>query len=243
MNTTGSVLKELVLYLSGETKMALNLIFLGPPGAGKGTVAQAVMDKYKLVQASTGDLLRAEIASGSELGKKLSEVMNAGHLVSDELVREMLEKDLKKKVAAPGFSGVIFDGFPRTLSQAPMLEDILAKVNQKLTAVVYIESSKESVVKRLSSRWTCEKCKKVYNVVTVPPKKAGVCDDDGAKLMQRDDDKAETIAKRYDTFIEKTSPLIEYYKKKGLLKSYDGNVPPAASIAAAESIIAKIAKK
>jgi len=222
--------------------MVLNLIFLGPPGAGKGTVAQAVMDKYKLVQVSTGDLLRAEVASGSELGKKLNEIMTSGALVGDDLVSQMLSKDLKKKVANPNFHGIIFDGFPRTQAQAPMLENILAETNQKLTAVIYIESSKESVVKRLSSRWTCEKCKKVYNTVSLPSKKVGICDDDGANLIQREDDKPETIAKRYDTFIEKTSPLIKYYEGKGLLHKYDGNVPPAASIEAAEKIIAKIAK-
>lgn len=222
--------------------MVLNLIFLGPPGAGKGTVAQAVMDKYKLVQVSTGDLLRAEIASGSELGKKLAAVMNAGKLVSDDLVSEMLSKDLANKIKNPDFNGIIFDGFPRTQDQAPMLESILAKFNQKLTAVIYIESSKESVVKRLSSRWTCEKCKKVYNTVSLPSKSVGICDDDGANLIQRDDDKPETIAKRYDTFIEKTSPLIKYYEAKGLLHKYDGNVPPGPSIEAAEKIIAKIAK-
>ena len=222
--------------------MVLNLIFLGPTGAGKGTVAQAVMDKYKLVQISTGDLLREEIASGSELGKKLAEVINAGQLVSDDLVSEMLSKDLAKKVSDPNFRGVIFDGFPRTQSQAPLLENILNEVNQKLNAVIYIESSKESVVKRLSSRWTCEKCKKVYNTVSFPPKKEGVCDDDGSKLIQREDDKPETIAKRYDTFIEKTSPLINYYKSKGILYKYDGNVPPLASIKAAEEIIEKIVK-
>ncbi|MDD3085625.1 MAG: adenylate kinase [Candidatus ainarchaeum sp.] len=223
--------------------MVLNLIFLGPPGAGKGTVAQAVMDKYKLVQVSTGDLLRAEIASGSELGKKLAEVMNAGQLVSDDLVSEMLLKDLTKKASNPDFNGVIFDGFPRTQSQAPMLENILLGINQKLNAVIYIESSKESVVKRLSSRWTCEKCKKVYNTVSLPPKSEGICDDDGGNLIQRDDDKPETISKRYDTFIEKTSPLIDYYKSKGILYKYDGNVPPVDSIKAAEEIIRRIVKE
>jgi len=223
--------------------MALNLIFLGPPGAGKGTVAQAVMDKYSLVQLSTGDLIRAEVASGSELGKKLGVIINTGQLVGDDLVSEMLTKDLAKKVSEKSFKGIILDGFPRTLPQADMLEGILAKLNQKLTAVIYIESSKESVVSRLSSRWTCSKCKKVFNTITMPPKKIGVCDDDGSKLIQREDDKAETIAKRYDTFIEKTSPLIQYYEKKGLLHRYDGNVPPGPSIAAAENIIAKIVKK
>jgi len=222
--------------------MALNLIFLGPPGAGKGTVAQAVMEKYKLTQVSTGDLIRAEIASGSKLGKELAEIVNKGHLVNDDQIAQMLEADLKTKAAKASFSGFILDGFPRTLPQAPMLESILGKINQKLTAVIYIESSKESVVKRLSSRWTCSVCKKVYNTVSLPSKKLGVCDDDGAKLIQRDDDKPETIAKRYDTFLEKTSPLIEYYNKKGLLHRYDGNVPPAESVSAAEKIIAKIAK-
>ncbi|MFA5126026.1 MAG: adenylate kinase [archaeon] len=220
--------------------MVLNLIFLGPPGAGKGTVAQAVMDKYKLVQLSTGDLIRAEVSSGSELGKKLGEIINAGQLVGDDLVGEMLENDLKKKVLDKNFQGVIFDGFPRTEAQAPMLEKILSEVGQKLTAVIYIESSKENVVKRLSSRWTCPVCKRVYNIVSNPSKKIGICDDDGAKLIQREDDKPETIAKRYDTFLEKTSPLIEYYEKKGLLHRYDGNIPPGPSIAVAEKIIAKL---
>jgi len=223
--------------------MALNLIFLGPPGAGKGTVAQAVMEKYSLVQLSTGDLIRAEMASGSDLGKKLSEIVNAGHLVGDDLMSEMLESDLAKKVLRETFKGIILDGFPRTLPQADMLEGILKKLGQKLTAVIYIESSKESVVYRLSARWSCSKCKKIYNAITMPPKKAGVCDDDGAVLTQRDDDKPQTIGKRYDTFIEKTSPLINYYEKKGLLHRYDGNVPAAASIAAAEKIIANIVKK
>ena len=129
-----------------------------------------------------------------------------------------------------------------TLPQAGILDAILAKLKQKLTAVIYIESSKESIVARLSSRWTCSKCKKVYNSITNPPKEEGVCDDDGAKLIQRDDDKPETVGKRYDTFMEKTHPLIEYYEKTGLLVRYDGNVPLAQSIAAAEKIIAKIAK-
>ncbi|MFA5931617.1 MAG: adenylate kinase [archaeon] len=223
--------------------MALNLIFLGPPGAGKGTVAQAVMEKYKLTQVSTGDLIRAEIASGTEFGKELSEVVNKGQLVNDDQIAKMLEKEVKSKAAQKSFNGFILDGFPRTLAQAPMLENILTKVNQKLTAVIYIESSKESVVRRLSSRWTCEKCKRVYNTVSLKSKQIGICDDDGAKLIQRDDDKPETIAKRYDTFLEKTSPLIDYYSKKDLLHRYDGNVPPKESVEAAEKIIASIAAK
>ncbi len=223
--------------------MVLNLIFLGPPGAGKGTVAQAVMDKYSLIQISTGDLVRAEISSGSSLGKELAETINKGNLVEDNLIGRMFEKYLKEKVSSPSFKGFILDGFPRTLPQADMLKGILSKLGQKLSAVIYIESSKESVVTRLSSRWTCSVCKKVYNTVSLKSKTEGVCDIDGGKLIQRDDDKPETIAIRYDTFLEKTLPLINYYEKEKILYKYDGNVPPGPSIKSAEEIIEKIVKK
>lgn len=218
----------------------LNLIFLGPPGAGKGTVAQAIMDEYSLIQISTGDLVRAEISSGSDLGKELAQVINAGNLVGDDLISKMFEKYLSEKTALPEFNGFILDGFPRTLPQADILENILKKLNQKLTAVIYIESSKESVVKRLSSRWTCPKCKKVYNTVSLKPNVEGICDIDNEKLIQRDDDKAETVGIRYDTFLEKTLPLIKYYEKKDLLFRYDGNVAPKESIEEAKKIIQKL---
>lgn len=220
--------------------MGMNLIFLGPPGAGKGTVAQHIMKKYGLIQISTGDLLRTEISSGSELGLELSKIINAGELVGDKLVGELLLNELKKRVSTPNFNGFIFDGFPRTESQAPLLEKILKKVNQKLTGVIYIDSSKENIVKRLSSRWTCEKCKKVYNTISLPPKKEGKCDEDEGKLIQRDDDKPETISNRFDTFIQKTSPLTKYYENKNILFKYDGNVPPLESIKLAEEIVLKI---
>ena len=218
----------------------LNLIFLGPPGAGKGTVAQAIMDEYSLIQISTGDLVRAEISSGSDLGKELAQVINAGNLVGDDLISKMFEKYLSEKTALSEFNGFILDGFPRTLPQADILENILKKLNQKLTAVIYIESSKESVVKRLSSRWTCPKCKKVYNTFSLKPNVEGICDIDNEKLIQRDDDKAETVGIRYDTFLEKTLPLIKYYEKKDLLFRYDGNVPPKESIEEAKKIIQKL---
>ena len=221
--------------------MVLNLIFLGPPGAGKGTVAQAVAQKYNMTQISTGDLIRAEVSSGSDLGKKLSEIMNAGQLVNDDIVGEMLEKKLKALSLVESYGGAIFDGFPRTLPQAPMLEKILLDVGQKLDLVINIESSEENIVKRLSARWTCASCKKVYNTITNPSKKVGKCDLDGSPLMQRDDDKPETIQKRFEEYTKKTAPLIDYYKKEGLLKSYDGNVPPLESVLAAEKIIKEIA--
>jgi adenylate kinase len=222
--------------------MVLNLIFLGPPGAGKGTVAQAVAGKYGLVQISAGDLIRAEVASGSELGKKLSSIISEGKFVSDDIVGLMIENKLKDLSSNEDYSGVIFDGFPRTLGQAVMLEKILLSVNQKLDLVVNIESSEENIVYRLSSRWTCSSCKKVYNSITNPPKEEGKCDVDGSLLIQRDDDKPETIKKRLKEYFEKTAPLIEYYSEKNLLKSYDGNVPPKESIEAAEKIIDSLIK-
>ncbi len=222
--------------------MVLNLIFLGPPGAGKGIVSQALMGKHGLVQLSTGDLIRAEVERGSKLGKEMKKTINGGNLVSDSIVGKIFESELKKVIAKKGFEGVVFDGFPRTLNQAEMLNSILSKLNQKLTAVIYIDSSKENVVKRLSSRWICPKCKKVYNSISFPPKNEGVCDIEGAKLEQRDDDKAETIAKRFDVYMKQTSPLIDYYSKKGLVKSYDGNVSAEESISRADKIIISLMK-
>ena len=211
--------------------MVLNLIFLGPPGAGKGTVAQAVADKFSLAQVSTGDLIRAEVASESNLAKELQEIMSSGRLVSDELVAKMLEAKITELSSGENFGGVIFDGFPRTIPQANELENILIRLEQKLDAVINIESSEENIVKRLSSRWTCTKCKQIYNTVTNPSKEEGKCDLDGEELFQREDDKPETIRQRLSQYNEKTAPLINFYKEKGLLKSYDGNVPPAKSIA------------
>ncbi len=220
--------------------MVLNLIFLGPPGAGKGTVAQAIADKYSLIQLSTGDLIRAEVASDSELGKEMALIINEGKLISDGQISKMLEQKLKSLAEKENFNGVILDGFPRTIPQADELQNIFSRLNQELAAVIYIESSEENIVKRLSSRWTCSKCKKVYNSITNPPKLEGVCDLDSSPLIQRDDDKPETIRKRLEVYQKQTSPLIKYYKEKALLKSYDGNVPPKESIIEAEKIVEKL---
>jgi len=220
------------------------IILTGPPGTGKGTVAQAAAKKFSLFHLSTGDLVRAEISSGSEFGKKLSETINAGHLVSDDEISEMLENKLKSLIQDKTLKGVILDGYPRTIPQTEMLENILSKLKIKLSAAVYIESSKEKVIERLSSRLTCPKCKKIYSTKMkgMIPKKDTLCDIDGTKLIQRDDDKPETVAKRFEVYLEQTLPLINYYKQKGLLLSYDGNVPAEESVIAAEKIIANIVK-
>ncbi len=223
----------------GEIKMVLNLIFLGPPGAGKGSVAQAAVEKYGLVQVSTGDLIRAEVASGSDFGKELKVIINEGRLVSDEQVEEMLENKLKELIASEVFKGFILDGFPRTIPQAEELENILKRIGQELRAVIYIESDEEAIVQRIISRRTCRACSKVYNLVTNPPEIEGKCSC-GGELYQRDDEKEEIVRDRYKVYLEKTAPLINFYKEKDLLKSYDGNVPLKESIDTALKIIEEL---
>jgi len=220
--------------------MVLNLIFLGPPGAGKGTVAQAVAEKNSLVQLSTGDLVRGEIASGSEFGLRLKELYDKGQFAPDDFIMQVLEKKLSAIYSSGEYGGVIFDGVPRNINQAKLLDEVFERIEQKLTAVIYIESSEDNIVSRLSSRWTCPKCKVIYNTVTNLPKEEGKCDTDGELLFQRDDDKPEIIRERLQVYNEQTAPLIEYYKEKDLLKSYDGNVPPAESIVAAEKLIEEL---
>jgi adenylate kinase len=215
----------------------LNIIFLGPPGAGKGTVAQGVSEKFNLLQISTGDLIRAEVKSGSELGEQMKEIINQGKLVSDEIVEKILESKLQEMKKSPSVKGVILDGFPRTIPQAEELENILEKLGEKLNAVIYIESSEESIVKRLSSRRSCKQCGKIYNLITMPSKVEGKCDVDGSDLYQRDDDKEEIIRGRFKEYMEKTFPLIDFYEKKGILKRYDGDVSPQESINLATKII------
>jgi adenylate kinase len=218
----------------------LNIIFLGPPGAGKGTVAQEIGDKFGLIQISTGDLIRAEVKTDSELGKKLKSIIESGKLVSDEIVEKIIENKLNEIKKSSSIKGVIFDGFPRTIPQAKELENILSKINEKLNAVIYIDSSKDSIVKRLSSRRSCKSCGKIYNLVTMPPKEEGKCDIDGGFLYQRDDDKEEIISDRFNEYNEKTFPLIEFYENKGILKKYDGDVPPKESVDIATKIIEEI---
>jgi adenylate kinase len=218
----------------------LNIIFLGPPGAGKGTVAQGVSDKFGLLQVSTGDLIRAEVKSGSELGEKMKEIINVGKLVSDDIVQEILEKKLKEVKENSSSNGIILDGFPRTIPQAEELEHIFERLGEKLTAVIYIESSENAIVQRLSSRRSCRVCGKIYNLVTMLPAEEGKCDVDGGELYQRDDDKEEIIRGRFQEYVEKTFPLIDFYEKQGLLKKYDGDVPPKESIDAASKIIEQL---
>ncbi|QAV33062.1 Adenylate kinase [Fervidobacterium changbaicum] len=197
----------------------MNLVFLGPPGAGKGTYAKRVVEKYNIPHISTGDIFREAIAKGTELGKKVQDIVNSGNLVPDELTNALVEERLKQPDCANGF---ILDGYPRTLNQAKALDEMLSAMGKALCAAIYFEIDEETVVQRISTRRVCSKCGKVYNLITLPPKTEGICDDCGGQLIQREDDKEDVVRGRYRVYIEKTSPLIEYYRNQNKLFTLDG---------------------
>jgi len=200
-----------------------NLVLLGPPGAGKGTQAQRLRDDFDLPYYSTGDILREAIASQSELGKQVKEIVDSGELVPDDLIGAVVEERLNSGEADDGF---LLDGFPRTIGQAEMLEQALSKLGRELTAALLIDAPDEEVVRRLSGRRTCVKGGHVYHVDFDPPKREGVCDQDGSRLVQRDDDKPETVTKRLEVYHEQTEPLIQWYSERGLLRRFEGTRTP-----------------
>ncbi len=192
----------------------MKLILLGAPGAGKGTQAQKLVDHYNTPQISTGDLLRAAVADGSELGKQANEFMTAGKLVPDGVVIGLIEERLKNDDAQNGF---ILDGFPRTIAQADKLGEITG-----IDAVVNIDVDTSILLDRLTGRRTCKNCNSMFHMVFNQPKQEGVCDSCGGELYQRADDNEETVKSRLDTYNENTAPLIDYYREKGLLKDVEG---------------------
>ncbi len=200
----------------------LNLILLGPPGAGKGTQAGRLTEDFGLPYIGTGDLLREHKAAGTELGRQAQEYMDKGKLVPDDLVIAMI----LDKIEEEGDDGFLLDGFPRSVGQAEALEAELDGVGRSLTAVLLIEVPDEAIVRRLSGRRTCKKEGHVYHVDTNPPKHEGVCDIDGSKLVQRDDDKPEIVERRLRTYHDNTEPLVEYYQEAGSLRRFDGTRNP-----------------
>lgn len=192
----------------------MKLILLGAPGAGKGTVAKLLTQLDGSVQISTGDILRAAVAAGTELGKKAQAAMKAGDLVSDDLIMGIMGERLKE---ADCKNGYLLDGFPRTIPQAEALKTLLAKMGEKLDCVVNIDVPRDVILDRLTTRRTCTKCNAIYNVKSNPPKKEGVCDKCGGPVVQREDETEAAISNRLDVYNEKTAPLAGFYEKEGML--------------------------
>jgi len=197
----------------------MRIVLLGAPGAGKGTQAKKLIDKYGLPQISTGDLLRAAVAAGSPLGKEAKSYMDKGELVPDSVVLGMVEERLKQDDCKKGY---ILDGFPRNTAQAEALDKMLASLNMSLDAALSVDVPFEDLMKRLTGRRTCKSCGQMYNIHFKPPQKEWACDKCSGELFQRDDDKEETIKKRLDVYNAQTAPLIDYYQKKGILKAVSG---------------------
>jgi adenylate kinase len=197
----------------------MRIVLLGAPGAGKGTQAKILIEKYGMPQISTGDLLRAAVAAGTPLGKEAKSYMDKGELVPDSVVLGMVEERLKQDDCKKGY---ILDGFPRNTAQAEALDKMLAALNMSLTAALSVDVPFEDLMKRLTGRRTCKSCGQMYNIYFKAPSKEGLCDKCGGALFQRDDDKEATIKKRLEVYSAQTEPLIGYYKKKGILKSVTG---------------------
>jgi adenylate kinase len=201
----------------------LNLILLGPPGSGKGTQGERLQEDFHLPYYATGDILRAAVKDGTELGVTAKRYMDEGGLVPDEVIIGVIAARVEGPDSADGF---ILDGFPRTIGQAEALAEEMGKLGRSLTAVVLIETDDDEVQRRLGGRRTCAKNGHIFHVDFDPPKNDDVCDVCGARLTVRDDDKPEVIAKRLETYHAQTEPLVEFYEEEGLLKRVDGSLPP-----------------
>ena len=200
----------------------MKIIMLGAPGAGKGTQAKKIAAKYEIPHISTGDIFRANIKEGTELGKKAKTYMDQGLLVPDELVCDLVVDRIQQDDCANGF---VLDGFPRTIPQAEALTDALKKIGTAMDFAIDIDVPDEAIIPRMAGRRACIHCGATYHIVNIPPKKEGICDRCGNEIVLRDDDKPETVKKRLEVYHEQTKPLIDYYKEHGILKSVDGTQP------------------
>ena len=197
----------------------MKIVMLGAPGAGKGTQAKKIAAKFSIPHISTGDIFRANIKQGTELGKKAKEYMDKGELVPDEITIGMLIDRLKAKDCENGF---VLDGFPRTIPQAKSLTEELTKLGETIDYAIDVDVKDDVIIDRMGGRRACINCGATYHIKTIPPKVEGVCDTCGEKLILRDDDKPETVKKRLTVYHEQTQPLVDYYKEQGVLKTVDG---------------------
>ncbi|MBC1753697.1 adenylate kinase [Listeria seeligeri] len=197
----------------------MKLVLMGLPGAGKGTQAEQIVEKYNIPHISTGDMFRAAMKNNTELGKKAKSFMDNGDLVPDEITNGIVRERLAEDDAKNGF---LLDGFPRTVEQAKELENILSDLGTELDAVINIDVEKDVLMKRLTGRWICRTCGKTYHEIYNPPKVAGKCDLDGGELYQREDDKKETVENRLNVNMKQTKPLLDFYSEKGKLHSING---------------------
>lgn len=211
--------KHLLIFRKG--KIDMKIIMLGAPGAGKGTQAKKIAEKYGIPHISTGDIFRANIKNGTELGKKAKTYMDQGLLVPDELTVDLVIDRVAKEDCKNGY---ILDGFPRTIPQAESLDAALEKLGEKIDYAVNVEVPDENIINRMGGRRACVGCGATYHIVYNPTKVEGVCDACGEKLILRDDDKPETVQKRLTVYHDQTQPLIDYYSKSGVLKEVDGTV-------------------
>jgi adenylate kinase len=212
------------------------LILLGPPGAGKGTQAKLLSTELRVPHISTGDMFRDHKARGTEIGKKVQAIMDAGGLVTDDITNAMVKERLSRPDVAQGF---ILDGYPRTTAQAEFLDQILRSLGRSITRCLSYEVAEDVLVERMSGRRSCPKCGTVYHVSQNPPKRDGYCDRDGAGLVQRDDDKPATVKKRLQEYASKTEPLRRFYREKGLLSEIEGVGTPEGILAATKKALGR----
>ena len=212
----------------------MKIIMLGAPGAGKGTQAKMIADKYGVPHISTGDIFRANIKNGTELGMEAKKYMDQGLLVPDELTVGIL---LDRVAQDDCKNGYVLDGFPRTIPQAEVLDSELTKLGDHIDYAINVDVPDENIVKRMSGRRACLTCGATYHIEHVPPKKEGICDVCGSELVLRDDDKPETVKNRLNVYHEQTQPLIDFYTEKGVLKTVDGTVPMEEVFAAITAIL------
>lgn len=212
----------------------MKIIMLGAPGAGKGTQAKQIAAKYSIPHISTGDIFRANIKNGTDLGKKAKEYMDQGLLVPDELTCDLVMDRIQQDDCTNGF---VLDGFPRTIPQAEALDAALSKIGEKMDYAIDVDVPDESIVSRMAGRRACLDCGATYHIETLKPKAEGKCDHCGADLVLRDDDKPETVQKRLSVYHDQTQPLIDYYKKQNILKSVDGTQPMEAVFTAITDIL------